>query len=267
MKKAFQAISVAIILALALTACGAGPTATPTAGMPLPGNPTVPPENLPPTLASSGLCTNVYYPVNVNATWVYASSGAPSGPYEYGEVISEVRPDGFTVTTAVKQVPYPQAWSCRPEGFAATSMIGNNVAAILAVRRFSDAALTNIVGVTLPAAITPGMTWTYEADFSANESEFGVVSPVTGHIKLTYTAGNNESVTVPAGTFEALAITIVSETKYTSQTPSGPQNLSIHSTYTYWYALNVGWVKANGSGKLGGAEYFETIELINYKIQ
>lgn len=269
MKNAFKAIAIAVILTLALTACGGGGAVapTPTVSVPLPNNPTVPPENLAPTIATSDLCTNMYYPVKVNSTWVYSSTGAPTGAYEYGEVISEVRPDGFTVAAAVKRVPRPQVWSCRPEGMVATSMIGNNVASILAVRRFSDTVLSNITGVTLPVSITPGMTWTYEADFTATEQEFGVVSPVAGHVKLTYTAGNTESVTVPAGTYDTIAITVVSETAYTSQTPNGPEQIKLNSTYTYWYALNIGWVKATGSGKLGGAEYFETIELMNYIAQ
>ncbi|MBV6397517.1 MAG: hypothetical protein HFACDABA_03131 [Anaerolineales bacterium] len=269
MKTVFRVISIAIIFGLALSACGGGNavSVTPTVGLPLPGNPATPSENLPPTMGSSDLCMNAYYPVKANATWVYSSSGAPSGPYEYGETISEVRLDGFTATTAIKQVPHAQVWSCRPEGLTATTLIGNNVAAILAVRRFSDAVLTNISGVTLPATMAPGSVWTYEADFTATQVEFGVASPVAGHIKLTYTAGDHESVSVPAGTFEAIAVTIVSETKYTTQTPNGPQALSLNSSYVYWYALNVGWVKANGSGKLGGAEYFETIELVQYTIQ
>src|SRR5215207_9050485 len=49
----------------------------------------------------SGLCTNSYYPIHEGATWTYKSTVAISGDYEFTETITQVRKDGFTVTSQV----------------------------------------------------------------------------------------------------------------------------------------------------------------------
>ena len=269
MKNAFRAISIAVILTLALTACGGAGSEAPTPTVaPIVVNTPVPqPENNVPTVTSSEQCANLYWPIKAGARWAYASTGSPSGPYDFGLKIKEVRADGFTVAASFKKTPSPQEWTCRPEGFVPLSMVANNATSILAFRKFKDVNLSNITGVYLPVTIAPGQSWTYEFDFTATQSEEGTSLPVSGHVKFTFTAGNNESVTVPAGTYDALAISIVTAINFTITTAAGPDTTKMESTYTYWFAPNVGWVKASGSGTLGGQNYFETLELTGYAAQ
>jgi hypothetical protein len=90
---------------------------------------------------------------------------------------------------------------------------------------------------------------------------------MTGHISMIFKAGKAESVTVPAGVFDAIAVEvkIVSEFKILSASGQA-KKISAHNAYTVWYAPGVGWIKSNGSGNLNGQEYFETIVLESYKV-
>lgn len=269
MKNVFRAITVAVILTLALSACGGGggEAPAPTSGPIVVNTPVSQPDNAAPTVASSVACNNPYWPINAGARWAYTSTGSPAGAYEFGMLVHEVRADGFTVRASFKKNPSPQEWMCLPEGLVPLNMVANNATSILAFRKFQDSRLSNVVGVYLPASIAPGQTWTFEFDFTATQMEEGVALPVSGHIKYDFTAGNNENVTVPAGSYDALPITVVATIKFSVTTAAGAEENDLTSSYTYWYAPNVGWVKASGSGKLGGLEFFESLELIGYAAQ
>ncbi len=265
MKNAIRTITLAVALALGLAACGLGggtPTPPPAAT-----NPGAGPTVVLPTAIPSDPCVNAYYPVKLNATWFYNSSGSPSGPYQLLDTITEVRPDGFTLTSQFRDKPTIQPWACRSEGLAATQMAINNATSVLAFEKFNSLAATNVSGVNIPVTIAPGMEWSYAFDVSGVENKpDGSGGAMTGRVASTYSAGNKESVTVPAGTFEAIPIEVNTVIDFTVATQSGTVKLSINSTYTYWFAAGVGWVKATGSGRLGGQEYFETILLNSYTI-
>lgn len=264
MKNAFKTIALAVILTLALTACGGGSGAPTPTSEPIVVNTPVPQvDNSVPTVITSELCTNLYWPIKDASRWAYISTGSPAGEYEFGVRVREVRTDGFTMASSFKRTPSQQEWMCMPEGLVPLTMVTNNATSILAFRQFQDVRMSNMVGVYLPVNIAPGQAWSFEFDFTANQVEEGVSSPVTGHIKYDFSAGNNENITVTAGSYDTLPITVVSAIKFTV---NGVEN-SLQSTYTYWYAANVGWVKASGSGKLGGLEFFETLELLGYAAQ
>ena len=268
MKNAFKAITIAVILTLALTACGGGSASpAPTSGPIVVNTPIPQVDNSAPTVTTSELCANPYWPIKDASRWAYTSTGSPAGEYEFGVKIRDVRVDGFTVAASFKKTPSQQEWICLPEGLAPVSMITNNATSILAFRQFQDVRLSNVVGVYLPVSIVPGQVWSFEFDFTATQVAEGVSTPVSGHIKYDFTANNNENVTVPAGSYDALPIVVVSTIKYTVTDAAGPVENDLTSTYTYWYVANVGWVKGSGSGKLGGLEFFETLELTGYAAQ
>ena len=265
MKNVIRTLALAAVLALSLAACGLGggtPTPAPVAADPGVSQPVVLP-----TAAPSDPCANEYFPVKLNATWSYSSSGSPSGPYQLFDTITEVRPDGFTLNSQFRKNPRIQPWSCRSEGLAATQLAINNATSILAFEKFSDLTSSNVSGVNIPVTIAPGMEWAYAFDIAGTEMRQGVPGgAMTGRIASTYLAGNKESVTVPAGTFEAIPIQVDTVIDFSVASQSGPVSLTLTSSYTYWYAAGIGWVKASGSGRLGGQEYFETIQLDAYTI-
>jgi hypothetical protein len=73
-------------------------------------------------------------------------------------------------------------------------------------------------------------------------------------------------VTVAAGTFDAMKVQVDTTLNITATVQGLSIPVTLSSTYTFWFAQGVGWVKASGSGELGGQSFSESIELQNYSI-
>ena len=264
MKNGLRKIASATLLVFTLAACGqrAQPTIAPVE----PGaSPAIPL----PTAKPSDPCANEYYPVKNDATYTYASTGSPSGPYGYTSKITSVRADGFAIASRYKNINITQEWNCKPEGLVAIQLGPSDATSILAFEKFTDLKASNISGIMLPAAVTPGMEWSYALDIQGTERVLppDVPASMTGRVSATYIAGEKESVTVPAGTFEAIAIEVSTVIDFNVTEQGGVTvNLTVDSTYTVWYAPGVGWIKSSGFGHLSGQEYFETIVLSSYTL-
>lgn len=251
-----------LLLVFSLSACSLGaatPAAVPTEAGAAPLVPL-------PTVKPSEPCANEYFPVKQGATYAYSSTGSPSGPYTFSRAVTNVRADGFTLTTQVKGIEIVQEWACKPEGLTAAQMSGTDATSILAFEKFAELTSSNVSGVILPPVIAPGAEWAYALDIQGVERKEISPATMTGRVAVTFLAGNKESVTVPAGTFEALAIEVNTVIDFNVASASNVVQLTLDSTYTLWYAPGVGWIKSNGYGKLGGQEYFETIVLTSYSI-
>ncbi|HSQ40106.1 MAG TPA: hypothetical protein VLM78_08080 [Anaerolineales bacterium] len=267
MKKELLKTASILLLVVSLTACGQG-TAEPTA---IPGDVSVP-TNVAAAVptAQADPCGNLYFPVKNKATYTYSSSGSPAGAYTFRNIISNASANGFTLTTKFNALPLTQNWECKPEGVLAIGLGLTDAASSLALEQFTNLTASNITGISLPANLAPGMEWAYDLDLQGTEKvqEGQPAGNMTGHISMTFKAGKAESVTVPAGVFEAIAVEvkIVSEFKILSASGQA-KKISAHNAYTVWYAPGVGWIKSNGSGNLNGQEYFETIVLESYKVR
>jgi hypothetical protein len=259
MKHGLRKIASAILLVITLTACSQAATPTPA-----PIDPGATQVVALPTVASSDPCANEYFPVKNNASYTYSSTGSQYGPYSFTRKVTNAHTDGFTLASKFRDLEIVQEWSCKPEGLVANILGATDATSMLAFDKFTDLRGSNISGAVLPPSITPGMEWTYALDIAGTQKTNKTASPatMTGRVALTYTAGNKENITVPAGTFEAIAIEVSTVIDFVV---AGQEN-TIDSTYTLWYAPGVGWVKSSGNGKLGGQEYFETIVLESYSI-
>lgn len=212
-------------------------------------------------------CTNEYIPVRNNATYTYSSTGSPSGSYSFTRTVTNVRTDGFTINTKIKDQDVFQEWSCKSEGLVPTQLGATDATSILAFQKFEGLTAANITGFVMPPAVTSGTEWNYALDIQGTEkTKEGIPANMTGRVSLNYIAGNRESVTVPAGTFDALAIEVSTVIDFNIVSGSNVITLSVDSTYTVWYAPGIGWIKSNGYGKLGGQDYVETIVLESYTI-
>jgi hypothetical protein len=262
MKKVLHKIASAILLVTTLTGCSLGggtPTQAPVASG-------ATQAVVLPTAQPSDLCANEFFPVKNNATYTYSSSGGPSGSYSFTRTVANVRADGFTLASKYKNLELTQEWLCQPEGLVSTQLGAADATSLLAFEKFSDLQGTNVSGVILPSSITPGAEWTYAIDIQGSETVKSTPANMTGHVAVSYIAGNKESITVPAGTFEAIAIDASTRITFNIVTQSNTDKISIDSTYTIWYAPGVGWIKSSGNGKFGGQAYFETIVLESYTI-
>jgi hypothetical protein len=257
-KELLKTISILILIS-SLTACNkpVEPNATP-----------VDPGSGPlPTPKPRKLCANEYFPVKNKSTFAYSSTGGPSGPYSFTRTFSNKRADGFTINTRYKNKKIVQDWSCKPEGLVPNIIGATDKISMLAFEKFTDLSTSNITGYVMPPAIVPGTEWSYALDIQGKERvKEGTPASMTGRISVNYSAGNKEKVTVPAGSFDAIAIEVNTRIDFKMDSGGNVVTLSMDSTYTAWYAPGIGWVKSSGYGKLGGQDYVETIVLESYNI-
>ena len=219
-----------------------------------------------PSVAGQGLCTNAYYPVHQGATWTYMSTGGPGGEYSFTDTITSVRADGFTLSTQIGDLTRAQEWTCTAEGLAALQLGGAPAAMLNSQNIQLNLDINNATGITFPTLISPGDQWQQTMDVQGNVTMMNQEAQATGNAQMNFSATGNESVTVPAGTFEALKvevdITLNVDATYEGITLPVP----FSGEYTYWFAPGVGWVKASGTGNVLGSSFSDTTELQSYSI-
>lgn len=97
-------------------------------------------------------------------------------------------------------------------------------------------------------------------DLAGNSAE------AQGNDKNHFNALGVESVTVPAGTFDALKIQIDTTLDINASFQGISVPVTFSGSYIYWFVKDVGWVKANGTGSIEGKSFSETIELQSYNL-
>ncbi len=260
-------IAVLALSAVLLSACGPGlaPSLIPSS---LPQSPLTPSPEPSPTAIGTGLCANTLAPVKEGATWTYANTGGPVSPSTFTVTITEVRPDGFTDSFKVDDsVAVDQRWACQPNGLLAQSLgVGQGALALSSQGFKADLDTSNPTGVTLPANVQPGMKWNYGLGLAGSLEDGGLSGQATGSVSTDMQAIGMESVTVPAGTFNAMKVQSVS----TFSVSAASQGFSIPITAvlnsTFWFAPNVGWVKSTVSGDFAGTSLNTVTELQSFNI-
>src|SRR5688572_14987634 len=206
-------LSLALII-IFVTACSSTETETPTAtAIPATEEPQSTATELPVTtegsglpVAGEGLCANAYYPVREGATWSYKSTSGPAGDFSFTDTITSVREDGFTLTTQFDDVTRTQEWACRPEGLVALQLGGPSAATITTQDVKLNLTVNNVSGVTFPSEITTGNEWQHMLEFEGDLDIAGTLADATGAAESNFSALGTESVTVPAGTFDAMKV-------------------------------------------------------------
>ncbi|HXD09352.1 MAG TPA: hypothetical protein VN653_04755 [Anaerolineales bacterium] len=213
--------------------------------------------------APSASCANPYYPVREGSTWTYQSTGSPAGNYSFTDTITALRPDGYTLTSKFDTLTRTQEWACKPEGLVALQLGGG---ALTSQNLKLEVETQNTSGVSYPANIAMGDQWDYALDFTGKMDLAGSSGEAKGNDKSHFTALGIESVTVPAGTFNALKVQVDTtlDISVTIQGLTVPVTFS--SSYIYWFVQDTGWVKASGSGSIGGEAFAETIEMQWYNL-
>jgi hypothetical protein len=250
----YTLLSVFVVLACGLVP--SAPVETPA--------PVVEPTASPETAASVVGCANPYYPAVPNASRIYKSSGTPKGEYTLTETTTEVRADGFTVLTDYGTNVKSIEWSCDSEGLRVYST-GNEKMQGLEVDsdQFQlEVTIKNPAGVTLPAKIETGDSWVQSFDFDSTGTIGGNTTTGTGTSTSTYKAHGVESITTPAGTFQAMKIQSETEEDIQATFNSLAMNSSNAYQTIYWFVEGVGLVRSETTGG-----YTETLELQSYNIQ
>jgi len=217
-------------------------------------------ENVP--TAETGLCANPYYPVLEGSTWNYMSTSTLADNYSFTDTITSIRNDGFTLTTTYDNLTRTQEWACTPEGLVAVQLGGglNSPSTNLEVETQKAS------GVTYPVEINAGDTWQHSLDFTGTMDIAGNPGAATGTTQSDFTAIGVESVTVPAGTFNAMKVQVMTTINIDVSFQGSNIPVNFSSTTTSWYVEGTGWVKSVSEGDFAGQSYTETMELQWYNI-
>jgi len=216
--------------------------------------------------AAGGLCTNAYYPTRSGATWTYKSTGGPGGEYSFTDTITAVHSDGFTLSTQIGELTRTQEWTCTTEGLAALQLGGAPAAMLNSQNIQLNLDVDNATGVTFPGQINIGDQWQQTLDVSGNVTVMNEEAEAAGTAQMNFSATGNETVTVPAGTFDALKVDVDVTLNVNASYEGITLPVTFSGDYTYWFAEGVGWVKASGTGSVLGSSFSETTELQSYNI-
>jgi hypothetical protein len=259
-----------------LLACNIGaasPTAVPTQPPQATAQPALetatvesPTAQAPATNSVQGACANPLYPVINGATWTYSGTGGSAGAYSYVDTITGVRSDGFTLTSVFDtDRTYPQEWACKTEGLVPLQLPGATAA--VTTQQFSAQFETsNVQGVLLPATVSPGDQWTFSLTLKGTAEISGATAQATGDASYDFKAIGMESVTIPAGAFDAMKIDGVLTLSLTATVAGLPIPIKIAINTTSWYAPSVGLVKTVSTGDVIGTPINDTLELHSYNI-
>ncbi|MDQ2693203.1 MAG: hypothetical protein M3Y68_14285 [Chloroflexota bacterium] len=216
--------------------------------------------------AGLGLCANTYYPVRQGATWTYKSTGGPAGEYSFTDTITAVGQDSFTLTTQIGGLINLQDWNCTPDGLLAHQLGGAPAAMLNSQGIQLTLNATHASGVVFPSQINPGDTWQHTLDVAGNVTVANEEAEAAGTAQMNFSAIGNESVTVPAGTFDALKIQVDTTLNVDASYEGITLPVAFSGTHTYWFVPGVGWVKSTGTGNFLAASFSETTELQSYSI-
>ena len=221
------------------------------------------------TAPRENLCANALFPVKKGAVWTYSNSSQTFGASSLTITITDVRLDGFTMVTKVGQDSPTQEWTCSPDGLLALSFGSGASVLDFATQGISGAlAASNVSGITIPANVQPGMKWTYNVDVSGNitQTSNNMSANAKGTVQNNLQAVDIESVTVPAGTFQATKVQATSTFNVTANYHGLGIPLSLTINSTFWFAPGVGLVQSQENTSIAGTTYSASTELQSYNI-
>jgi hypothetical protein len=117
-------------------------------------------------------------------------------------------------------------------------------------------------GITLPAKINAGDTWSQTLLLEGTETINGTELPAKNEFSNDCTAKGVESVTVEAGTFDAMRVECKTVMHLTITMGGSDTAATFNLTATNWYAKEIGMVKNVTTGM--GLD--STTELVSYNI-
>lgn len=212
--------------------------------------------------SDGGACNNPLYPVVVGASWTYKFDG--SAPGDFTRSITAVNPDGFLDQDVFSSgITRTGEWKCNAGALIALSPNSGSTAAVQSSSVDSAFQTTAMDGVTLPANLNPGDSWTQNFTIEGTETIHGQSVASKNQTAYSCKTGETESVTVPAGTFNAVRMECQTSVIITITINGADVPSTVNTTSTIWYAPGVGMVKSDNV--VNGTDD-KTIELAAYTI-
>ncbi len=238
-------------------------TATPTAEPTVPPSPTAALPTATPIapepIAVAGECQNPYSPVVAGASWQYRFSGPdPETESTFVRSITAVRANGFDEQDVFGDLTRQSSWECR-QGNLINLTSASSLSVAVAGMPTTQMTVEANTGITFPADPRPGMAWTQNVVLRSRIDQGGMDLESRNAMDISCQAIGMETVSVPAGNFEALRVDCTSKMEVSV---SGIQAFPLTETSSAWYARGVGWIKSSGSTSTGTTE----IVLLAYTI-
>ncbi len=223
-------------------------------------------------ITSKGGCYNAYYPATATLKKTYKTtfSGNTLPPSTHTETFSNVTAEGFSqkmefapseVKTAAggnlgntERMTIEHSFKCQPDGLAAVE--------------FVNMALGNQMNVKYKTLNVNGLSFPKESDWKVgkkwqiafqieSEAALGAMKEAMkmlskGTITMDCEIVGQESVTVPAGTFEAFKVNININNKLKANIGGREMPMNNDIKTTSWFAKDAGIVKSTFEG-MGGA--------------
>ncbi|HUM28278.1 MAG TPA: hypothetical protein PKN81_18705, partial [Anaerolineales bacterium] len=124
-----------------------------------------------------------------------------------------------------------------------------------------------INGISLPKEVTPGMQWAYSLKMQGTMAMPGdQQAQSSGVYSVTTQEIGRETITVPAGTFEAVKLQSNSTIDIVTSFEGIDVPIKFNGTTISWYVPGVGFVKSVENGDFGGTTFAATTELQSYNI-
>ena len=253
-----------VVLILSMLACNLGHGPSTSGATPPPQDTTNPTAQAPANNSSgssTGACANPYLPIVTGATWDYKATGIVSDTFTRS--IVSVEAGGFTDQDVFgKGLTRQGKWNCDNGSLVELDPSGGPSASVTMKNVSVDFKTTELSGVTLPAAVKAEDTWTQNTTLEGTETINGKSIPAKNKFTNTCKADGVESVTVAAGTFNAMKVECQTVMDISLTMQGSPINTNLTFNSTIWYAEKVGMVKTSASG----TGFDSTIELTSYKI-
>jgi hypothetical protein len=219
------------------------------------------PTTAPTEAATAGACANPYLPVIVGATWNYKLTGPTSDTYEH--TILSVESDGFTEQDVFGVgVTRKGKWTCDNGNLIALNPPSGDSGTVQAQNVQVNLETKEHSGVTLPATINANDTWSQTLTLEGTETINGTELPARNEFSNNCTAHGIESVTVEAGTFDAMRVECKTVMNLSITMGGQDTAATFNLTGTSWYTEGIGMVKNVTTGM--GLD--NTTELISYDI-
>ena len=228
-------------------------------------------------LAAADACDNPYFPLRTGDEIEYKNSGA-GGENSYTMKVLETTPGSAKIEYifgSKSGVKVTQNLFCK-DGRITTDTYMNMTSGTGGVEMRSDT--EGVEGDLMPKDVKVGSTWTTKYTMASKIE--GVEMPSGfGGFKMTVKSTNKvlkeEKVSVPAGTYLALKIEVVSSVdmsmpgiKFPAQQGRGSANMpesginlpasTTSMTFYEWWAKGIGLIKVSSSGPSGGWESVAT---------
>ncbi len=208
---------------------------------------------LPSAPTGSASCDHPYYPLRRGYVVRYQTSGGGAPVSHYRSEVTDVRPGAATLKAYFDSgLEVGQTYACQPGG----ALLATAYVEMPTAGRRANLITRSSEGPYLPADFQVGSRWTQRFETLARTeagSEEAKMPDLQMLITITHEAVAEESVTVPAGSYQAIKVRSVMKANVASADAPLVGDGSVFAQSTEWWVRGVGLVKTQADSPSASA--------------